>query len=156
MDIKPLIEWSEELSVGLQEIDEQHKILVTLVNRLYEAIVTQHEDEAIQGILQELTQYTLIHFAVEESLMRIFNYPEYNEHKKHHHELTTQVIDLKKKVEAGEAKISMELLGFLRSWLTNHIMVEDKRYAPFLIEKGLEPAWKERSWAGKIWHFMHH
>lgn len=157
MDVKPLLEWSDEkLSVGLQEIDEQHKVLVALINRLHEAIVTQHEDDEIRDILNELVQYTVIHFAVEESLMRIFHYPAYEEHKRHHEDLTRQVIEIKKKIDSGEEKVSLELLNFLRHWLTTHIMGEDKRYGPFLVSQGLKPEWQENSWADKIWKFIRH
>jgi hemerythrin len=99
----------------------------------------------------------VIHFAVEESLMRIFNYPDYEAHKKHHEELTSQVVELQRKVAAHEEAISMEVLHFLRHWLTYHILGDDKKYGPFLIERGLHASWSERSWMGKIWsHLKHH
>jgi len=157
MEVKNLIEWSdEELSVGVQEIDEQHKILVELINRMYKAIITRNDKDELAAILNELAQYTVIHFAVEESLMRIFDYPDYEDHKQHHHELTQQVVELQTKVKAGESKISMEVLNFLRHWLTHHIQGEDKRYGPFLLERGLKGVWAKRSWAGKIWNAVHH
>lgn len=156
MDIKPLVEWNEKLSVGIEEIDEQHKVLVKLVNDLYAAIVQKHEAEVIDNIIAELVQYTVVHFAVEESLMRIFDYPQYEEHKKHHQSLTRQVLDIQHKVKNREATVSMDLLNFLRSWLTNHIMIEDKHYSPYFLDRGLKGSWSSRNWAGKVWDFMHH
>ncbi len=154
--MKNLIEWNDELSVGIQEIDEQHKILVGLVNRLYKAIIQQNDTTVINDIFQELIQYTLIHFSVEESLMRIFNYPEYPEHKARHEELTKQVIELHNKLKKEQIPISMELLSFLRKWLTNHIQMEDKRYKAHFLEKGVKTTWSERGWVGRIWNFVHH
>jgi len=154
IEVKKLVEWTDDLSVGLQEIDEQHKILVSLVNRLYEAIITNREHELIATILNELVDYTIIHFAVEESLMRIFDYPQYEQHKYHHEELSKQVIELQKKVIEGEAEISMDVLNFLRAWLTNHIMIEDKHYGPFLVKQGLKTSWTKRTF-GKIWSYAH-
>jgi hemerythrin len=152
--MKNLIEWTDDLSVNIQEIDEQHKILVDLVNKLYKSIITRTEQNTIYDILNELVQYTTIHFAVEESLMRIFDYPSYEEHKNHHEALKKQVVDLQEKVwEVKEDSISMELLRFLRGWLTKHIMQEDKRYVSFFLDKGLQSTWAKRSWIGKIWHF---
>ena len=152
--MKNLIEWTDDLSVNIQEIDEQHKILVDLVNKLYKSIITQTEKNTVYDVLNELVQYTTIHFAVEESLMRIFDYPHYEEHKKHHEALKKQVVDLQDKVwETAEDSVSMELLRFLRGWLTKHIMQEDKRYVSFFLDKGLQPTWAKRSWIGKIWHF---
>ncbi|ALG68006.1 bacteriohemerythrin [Beggiatoa leptomitoformis] len=153
--MKPLVEWTDELSVGVQEIDEQHKILVGLVNRMYEAIVKRTDKDEIKRVLDELAQYTVIHFAVEESLMRIFDYPEYENHKKHHEELTKQVFDLQKKVATGEGTVSIEVLHFLRHWLTHHILQDDKKYGPFLLGKGLKPSWSEKTWVGKIWEYIH-
>ena len=64
--------WSDDLSVGLQEIDEQHKILITLINRLFtEAIMQKADQSVVSKILNELVQYTIVHFSVEESLFRI-------------------------------------------------------------------------------------
>ncbi|EIJ41587.1 hemerythrin-like metal-binding domain-containing protein [Beggiatoa alba B18LD] len=153
--MKPLVEWTDELSVGVQEIDEQHKILVGLVNRMYESIVKRTDQAEIKRVLDELAQYTVIHFAVEESLMRIFDYPDYEIHKKHHEELTKQVVDLQKRVTKGEGTVSIEVLHFLRHWLTHHILQDDKRYGPFLLGKGLKSAWTEKSWVGKIWEYVH-
>ena len=153
--MRKYIEWSDELSVGIQEIDEQHQILVNLINMLYEAIIKQTEAQEVGTILAELSQYTVIHFAVEESLMRIFDYPNYEEHKKNHQKLTTQVFELQNKFKYSQESISVEVLHFLRHWLTDHIMGEDKKYAPYLVEKGLKPTWaKQRSWTGKIWSFI--
>jgi hemerythrin len=153
--MKKFIDWTEELSVGIQEIDEQHKILVDLINRLYESIVKQTDTQVVNDILTELVQYTVVHFAVEESLMRIFDYPDYEDHKKIHQELQQQVIDLHKKVKENNASISMDLLKFLKNWLTRHIFVEDQKYGPFFLERGLKGSWSERSWVGKIWNFVH-
>ena len=158
MDIKPLITWDNKLSVDIQEIDEQHKLLVSLVNQLYESIVRNDEEEVIHSILNQLVQYTVIHFAVEESLMRIFHYPQYETHKSHHEDLTRQVYEIQERIQKGE-KVSMDLLNFLRKWLTNHIMLEDKEYSPYLLSKGLQSNWSSehsKSFVGKVWSFMHH
>jgi len=153
--MKKFIDWTEELSVGIQEIDEQHKILIDLINRLYESIVKQTDNQEVNEILTELVQYTIVHFAVEESLMRIFDYPDYEGHKKIHQELQQQVIDLHKKVKENQASVSMDLLKFLKNWLSQHIFVEDQKYSPFFLERGLKGSWSERSWVGKIWTFVH-
>ncbi len=155
MDIKPLVEWNDKLSVGIEEIDEQHKVLVKLVNDLYGAIIKKTDDEVVDDILAELIQYTIVHFAVEESLMRIFDYPQYEEHKKHHQVLASQVLDIQRKVKTREEVVSMDILNFLRGWLTNHIMIEDKHYTPFFLDRGLKGSWSKRGWVGKVWDFVH-
>ncbi|MDM8569927.1 bacteriohemerythrin [Thiotrichales bacterium HSG1] len=147
---KEFISWQDDLSVGIQEIDEQHKILIKLINRLFDEAIIKRNTSIANEILTELIQYTVIHFAVEESLFRIFNYPNYEKHKLQHEELTKQVMGLKVKIEQGE-EVSTELIVFLRSWLTKHILKEDKKYTNFFTEKGLQLNWAKKSWLGKIW-----
>ncbi len=153
--MKKYMEWTDELSVGIQEIDEQHQILVNLINMLYEAIIKRTDAKEVETILAELLQYTVIHFSVEESLMRIFDYPNYEDHKKTHQKLTSQVIELQNKFKNTQVSISVEVLHFLRHWLADHIMGDDKKYVPYLVQKGLQTTWaKQRSWTGKIWSFI--
>lgn len=149
---KEYIPWSEDLSVGLEEIDEQHKILINLINRLFnEAILKRADKSLISDILDELIQYTIVHFAVEESLFRIFDYPDSEAHQEHHDQLKNEVVSFRKKFQDG-TPIDIELMGFLRKWITLHIMKDDRKYTPFFLEKGFKAKWtKQQSWVGKIW-----
>lgn len=146
------IEWSDELSVGIQEIDEQHKVLVGLVNDMDEAIREHHGSEVTADILQRLAEYTKIHFAVEESLFRIFDYPGYETHKKQHDELLQEVIELQEKVESGKGSISFQLLHFLKMWLTQHILDSDKEYSEYLLKSGIKAKSTKSGWFKKLWH----
>ena len=151
-DQKEFIPWSEELSVGLQEIDEQHKILIGLINRLFSQAILHTADKAtLSGILEDLIQYTIIHFSVEESLFRIFDYPDAENHQVHHNQLKQEVLNFKKKFEGG-TPIDIELMQLMKKWISNHIMMDDKKYTPFFLEKGFKAKWtKQKSWMGKIW-----
>lgn len=154
MTTKHFAEWTDELSVGIEEIDAQHKILVGLINRLYdETIIHRANNEVLDDILNQLVEYTIIHFAVEESLFRIFDYPAAEIHTHHHDELKAQVLDLQKKVKRGEVTVNTELLLFLKKWLQHHILEEDKLYGPFLIEQGVKSnSPKSDSWLSRLWH----
>ena len=145
------IEWSDNLSVGIEEIDEQHKVLIELINRMHEAIEQKHGSDVVLEILAELTDYTKIHFAVEESLMRILGYPGYEEHKDIHDELLEQVSELQKKVASGNTAISFELMHFLKSWLSKHIMEEDMQYTGFFLAAGAQPELPKKSWIQRLW-----
>ncbi len=145
------IVWSDELSVGIEEIDEQHKVLVNLINRMHNAIAEKHGSEVVSGILAELVDYTKIHFAVEESLLRILGYPGYEEHKDIHDELLEHVLDLQKKVASGNTNISFELMHFLKSWLSKHILEEDMQYAGFMLAAGAQPKLEKKSWIRRLW-----
>ncbi|MDR9435650.1 MAG: bacteriohemerythrin [Thiohalophilus sp.] len=151
-----LVQWSDELSVGIEEIDNQHRILVDLLNELHRAIVEHRGSEAAHRILAELLEYTRIHFAVEESLMRILGYPDYEEHKHHHELLINEVQELSQKLEAGKKSVNFELLHFLKMWLTKHIMEEDRQYTSHFLAKGVQQSYEKRSWVGKFWDSLHH
>ncbi|MCC6134817.1 MAG: bacteriohemerythrin [Candidatus Contendobacter sp.] len=145
------IEWSNELSVGIEEIDAQHKVLVDLLNQIHEAIQQRHGAEITGRILQKLGEYTRIHFAVEESLMRIMHYPDYERHKLEHDKLIDQLNVFQAKLADGKISISFELAHFLKAWLTKHIMGTDKYYTPYFLEQGIRPELAKTSWVKKLW-----
>lgn len=155
--MEPMFVWSDDLSVGIREIDEQHKVLVGLLNELHSAISGHRGSAECRGILDRLAEYTRVHFAVEESLMRILGYPDHENHRHEHEMLTGQVVDLQQKLDAGRASISFELLHFLKVWLTKHIHESDKRYGSHFLSRGIEARWpakeagveKKSSW--KFW-----
>ncbi len=145
------VEWSDELSVGIEEIDAQHKVLVDLVNEMHEAIAQRHGSDVVKDILDKLVDYTRTHFVVEESLMRILNYPDYEPHKEQHEELMQHVHDLQDKVASGKTAIGFELLHFLKVWLTKHIMETDRQYSAFFLAAGAQPKLSKKGWISRLW-----
>lgn len=154
--MKNFIEWNDELSVGIEEIDEQHKVLVGLINRMHDAIHQRHGSDVVEGILAELAEYTRIHFAVEESLMRLLNFPGYEEHRDLHEELIDQMVDLQQKIAEGKHSIGFELMHFLKVWLSKHIMEEDMQYSGFFLAAGANPKLTNRSWVKRLWSNILH
>lgn len=154
-----LFHWTDDFGVGIQEIDEQHKELVDLLNQLHTAIHEHHGSEASRRILDKLADYTRTHFAVEESLMRVSSYPEFEAHKQNHEDLIGQVQALQEKLDSGQAAITFELLHFLKVWLMRHINEADKRFGAHFIAHGGETQWsdhvesamKKRKWWWKFW-----
>ena len=132
-----LIPWSQSLSVGLNYIDNQHKVLIKLINDLHRAMKTGKSTSTSGAILDQLIEYTETHFGNEERLFKKFKYPEYENHKKVHTSLVSQVKDLKAQFMSGDGTLSVELMEFLQSWLKDHILKVDKRYVPFLRENGI-------------------
>lgn len=128
--------WSDEYSVGVEEIDAQHKTLFELLGKLQQAIHAKHGSAACIEILDELVAYTKVHFTLEESLMRLSHYPDLEAHQKRHRELVTEVEAMYEKIHNGGGAISFELLHFLRNWLTKHILSEDMRYSGHFATSG--------------------
>ena len=141
-----MINWSDEFSVDIQEIDEQHKCLVELINKLYTGLAAKDSTEAIEQVLDELASYTGVHFAVEECLMRMFDYGEYESHKAVHDRIVERVAEFQHQFKSGNHKVGMELLYFLKDWLMDHINLVDKKYAPHLPKLGVKNTWMRKFW----------
>ena len=132
----PLIIWNDSFSVRVKEMDNQHKTLVDLINKLHDAMKVGKGKEMIGDISASLTDYTRKHFAAEEALMKANNYAGYEEQKKAHVHLVSQIVDIQKKYEAGTV-LSQEVITFLKNWLMNHIQGMDQKYGPYLNSKGV-------------------
>ncbi|MBF0556314.1 MAG: hemerythrin family protein [Nitrospirae bacterium] len=133
----PLIMWNSSLSVQIEEFDDHHKKIVKLLNSLFDAVAARKGNSTIEPVVGELIDYTRYHFAAEEKLMDKCSYPWVAAHKHEHDELTRKVLDFQKQFKEGKAMVDLHLLNFLKEWLTKHIMVTDKKYSPFLKEKGI-------------------
>ena len=130
-------EWKEEYSVGIEKLDGQHKEIVTHLNSLYQALKEGKGKEALDSILNGLVQYTKKHFTTEESLLKLYKYPGYDEHKQKHQKMTEHVIKLKQQFDSGDISSPIQITNFLKDWLSKHIVGTDKAYGPFLNEKGV-------------------
>ncbi len=134
----PLMTWNEKMSVGVKVLDDDHKRLVALVNELHDALKTGHGKDALGKILDSLVTYTKSHFAREEQFFARRNYPDSAAHKKEHDDLTNQVLQVQAKFNSGASTgLSLQVMNFLRDWLTNHIQGSDKKYGPYLNSKGI-------------------
>ncbi|HNC51873.1 MAG TPA: bacteriohemerythrin [Accumulibacter sp.] len=133
---KPLMEWSSALAVGHSEIDRQHQILIEIANRLNNAMRTGAGRAACGTILDELVDYTINHFGFEEKLMEKHQYAHREAHAQAHRQLIEDVSKFKRQFEAG-GSISIELMGFIRDWLVNHILKVDRALAGDLSARGV-------------------
>ncbi len=130
--------WDDKFSVAFKGIDDQHKKLILLINDLSVASASGKGREVVGGILQGVVDYTVSHFAYEEGMMKEQAYPDFAAHKKQHDELVQQASDLLVKQKAGATMISVEVMNFLKNWLTTHINGTDKKLGAFLTSKGLK------------------
>lgn len=143
------IQWTEDLNTDIQVIDSQHLRIVEYINSL-DDIKSSHDSDEVGRILGELVDYTLSHFAFEESLMEDANYSFINGHKRVHELFVRRVGDFQQRFKMGE-DITEELLTVLKSWLINHIKSDDNDYAETVranmknINATKEDGWLSRS-----------
>ena len=132
-----MFDWSANYSVGVGSVDAQHQNLFALARELHTAMMAGQGKAALTRILDRLVQYTVVHFAHEERLMRLHDYPDAAAHKAEHDALTKQVLKFQEDFQAGRATISVQLLQFLRNWLQEHIQGCDVKLAPYLKERAV-------------------
>jgi hemerythrin len=133
-----LLTWdSNQYSVGVSSIDSQHSVLFGLINDLYEAMRKGEGQKITGALLRKLVNYTQTHFTAEEKMMAAADYPGLAGHQAKHRDLIKQVEDFVVRFERGEIGLNLDLMSFLRDWLTNHIQKVDREYGPWLNEHGL-------------------
>ncbi len=129
--------WRPQMSLGSDLIDADHRYLIALINTVELALRTPGEREALVTALEHLVFYTRDHFAREEKLMLLLKYPAYEEHRRSHRRLASELVDLRGHIEALEAGPTAaqdvdRLIGLLRSWLLDHVLKEDLLLKPML------------------------
>lgn len=139
----PQLEWPQELNTGIDIIDSQHRRIVQYINELHDA--KQKKDPHLVGeVLGELVDYTISHFAFEESLMEKAGYPFLEPHKRVHGLFVERVSGFVERHKQGE-DVTEELLYMLTKWLFNHIKSEDRDYAG-KVSQSMKDIRAEGSW----------
>lgn len=133
-----LCNWNDSYSVKIDSIDEQHKVLLGMINEFNEKIKDDSGNKPIIDLVKKMKEYTIQHFTYEEKLFKQHAYPGSNLHEVKHKKFIDKVADLEKKIDSGELLISSEITNFLKEWLRNHIMGDDQQYSSFLISKGVK------------------
>lgn len=130
------IEWQENYSVGIASIDKQHKKIFNLINKLS---TTENKDTGkINETMNALADYVRDHLDYEEILLAEYAYPRFEKHQDLHNQYTKAFAELAYKTETDPDLVLDDTLKFLIDWWNNHILVEDRKYSSFLIQKGVQ------------------
>jgi hemerythrin len=131
------MDWTEKYSVGIAVFDDEHKKLIAIVNTLHHAVSAGTDKLELQRICDGLVDYTISHFRHEEEYFAEWGFPEAGQHIAEHDALRQQVFGYRNQIRtANNAELAFQLLRFVRGWLSHHILVEDKKYGRFLLQKG--------------------
>ncbi|MCG6551837.1 MAG: bacteriohemerythrin [Candidatus Magnetominusculus sp. LBB02] len=138
--VPDLMKWHNTFSVGVKKYDEAHKTLVGLINRLHAAMKIGLGSQVLGDILDELIEYTMTHFRDEEREMLRLGYPthDYEIHLDQHQRFVRQAADVQRKFREGLGGLSLDIMEFLKKWLSEHILGTDKKYMHFFNSKGLK------------------
>lgn len=123
------IEWNESFSVGVKELDEQHKRLFKIFDDLLGSLDTAADSRAVVDVLEGLKEYASVHFATEEKYMSECGYPQLENHKRTHEQFRKKVDDLCSNATMQPVTVLSDTLKFLYAWLSDHILSCDRKYA---------------------------
>jgi len=143
MSSASLFEWTDQFSVGIEEVDDQHKILFDLINRLFMAALNRADHAGMAAILDDLVDYTRTHFALEEQLLAEAGYPDLAQHQADHQRFVVKLEAVVQKFMVEEKSVTFELINFLKHWLKEHILETDMAYARVLAKSNFST----ESWA---------
>jgi len=121
------LQWSDTISIGVPGIDDQHKKLVDIINRVERSIIEGTAVKEMGLILKELVDYSNFHFQTEEAFMKSIDYKGLAQQIKLHEGFRNKLIGYLMRLKRDENVSAHEILYFLKSWVADHIMVEDKR-----------------------------
>jgi hemerythrin len=133
-----LIAWDPIFSVNIELVDKQHQMLVQIINDLYDAMIAGKDKDLLGKLINRLHTYAAMHFAREEHFFETFGYPETSIHVREHKDFEKKVSDFEAQFKAGRQSLSKDIVTFLSDWLVKHIKGSDKRYGPYLNERGVK------------------
>lgn len=113
-------------------IDNEHRVQTGLLDALYDAVSNNRPASEINEILNQLTSYSEIHFMSEQLLMRLYAYPDYDDHINDHEAMTEYLNEIMKKLNAGQDSMALETAREMRQFLTSHISTRDEAFSEFL------------------------
>jgi len=132
----PLMSWNDDFSVNNEELDNHHKELISILNRLYGECLEVDSDNCVGPKLDELLAYADYHFKAEEQYMHRIEYFEIDSHIEMHSGFTYKLEEIKRIPYASELESTRELIVFIGKWLLHHVLVEDKKYALYAAGRG--------------------
>lgn len=125
--------WKNTFAVGIQEIDEEHQQLFECLDAIMLSLNTPQSRTQAAEALDRLDLYTRTHFRVEEALMRLFDYPDIDAHKREHAAFIDKLTELRRRFV--DEDVSRAIAAFLTNWLVEHIKRADTAYVAYFRER---------------------
>jgi len=129
------ITWSDFLSIGVPEVDKQHKQLVQMVNCLHDHMLKGDAKDILSRMLARIIELIGIHFVTEERIMKQHEFPHAQEHMREHKKFLDTAVDLQNRFNSEHTDVTGETMEFLDEWLYQHLMVSDKLLGEHILSK---------------------
>lgn len=128
-----MINWSLNFSVNVKEIDEQHKVMISIIDRAKDMLISEdYSFNSLYDLLVELDGYMTVHFQYEEKLMREHNFPGMEDHVNQHNQFRKDMGQLNVFNVNQPKEFIQDALVYLMNWLSSHIMNTDKKLGDYL------------------------
>ncbi|MDD2736347.1 MAG: bacteriohemerythrin [Desulfuromonadaceae bacterium] len=124
-----LFVWKPEYSVHVADLDSDHQKLFSILNSVYENVMSSREVDCVLPKIDQLSTYTNYHFSKEELYMREKGYSGIEDHIAKHREFTRSIEALRNGYHNNDLEVSKELIIVLGEWLLRHVLKEDRKYA---------------------------
>jgi hemerythrin-like metal-binding protein len=126
------LEWQEEYTVGIKELDGQHQALLNIINTLLMEDQDEYDAVKVSEATSSLIHYAYVHFATEERYLAQAQFPHLEQHILLHVDFIMKTLELSLKVKEGTLDSRLELLHYLQGWYSSHVLGIDRLYIPFL------------------------
>lgn len=135
----PIMEWKENFDLGIEQFDVHHRRMVELLNGAYDNYRNNSNVTVLSATLNELFEYAMYHFRLEEQYLKDINYAGLAEHLEYHKYFSGQVTAMRKDLSSVRKNLPLEILTFLKNWLTFDISMANVEY----IRCSLNDEWKK-------------
>lgn len=127
------VAWDPSMSVGMDLLDRDHKRLIDMFNGLLKKGIADRDRDDLRALLDELTEYTVGHFAREEEAMERGAFPDLESHRAAHRYFTDEIVKLKESFSASHTvMLRIDLVLLLKDWFIEHIQTVDAQYRPYV------------------------
>ncbi len=135
--------WKNSFCIGIKELDEQHRSLLECLNDCHTQVSKDKGARLDPELLARLKGFAATHFPAEQEMMRLFGYEGLGAQEQHHRYFTSQVEELETALAQGNETSAQSVLTFLRDWILEHVLSEDKKFAACVLamkkDKGEAP-----------------
>lgn len=137
-EIEPLVTWTEDLSVGIGTLDDDHKAIFAMLNQLHDGVHRGSPRENLEAAIEELVQCTMVHFDREEEYFERTSFPGAEAHRAEHEGFRRRIYSLQRRIESSSStETLMEIFPPLKAWLTGHVSGSDQLYRSHLTAHGI-------------------
>jgi hemerythrin-like metal-binding protein len=150
-----LMHWTPAMSVGIPELDADHRVLIKVINELAENANNPDRAKVLRQCLYALLRYAEFHFTREEKVLEACDFPAIDHHKDEHRVFTDHMRELARRFDDEEVLaadiVNDQLLGYLKDWLNHHILIEDMAYRRYAEPHSEARAAAKAFRASEIW-----